>query len=130
MQSKKNELLKYEILDEGFYNQISNVIEESRKQIVAYINSSLVIANWKIGKMIDEKQNSLSRAEYGEKLVEELSIQMSKDFGSGYSKDNLFRMRKFYKTFQKVATLSPQFSWSHCHNNPVQKLGRFQTSKF
>lgn len=107
------ELSKYEFLDTAFYNEVATVINESRKSIYNYVNSSLVIANWKIGKMIDEKQNSLSRAEYGEKLVEELSIQMSKDFGSGYSKDSLFRMRKFYKTFQKVATLSPQLSWSH-----------------
>ena len=109
----KNQLSKYEVLDETFYKEVTNIITESRRLLYNYVNSELVVANWKIGKMIDEKQNSLPRAEYGEKLVEELSLQMSKDFGSGYSKENLFRMRKFYKTFKTVATLSPQLSWSH-----------------
>ena len=109
----RKELSNYEILDIDFYQEVSNVIAQSRKSVKSYVNSSLVLANWKIGKMIDEKQNSLSRAEYGEKLVEELAKQMRKDFGSGYSRENLFRMRKFYRTYRKVSTLSTQLSWSH-----------------
>ena len=88
-------LQKYEVLDESFYNQITNVIFESRKHIYSVINFYLVQANWKIGKMIDEKQERLERAEYGERLIMELSEQMTKDFGTGYSKSNLFLMRKF-----------------------------------
>lgn len=45
--------------------------------------------------MIDEKQNSLPRAEYGEKLLKELSSQMTKDFGKGYTESNLKSMRMF-----------------------------------
>ena len=47
--------------------------------------------------MIDEKQNSLPRAEYGEKLITELSTQMTKDFGKGYAEANLRYMRMFKK---------------------------------
>ena len=111
--STKPELPKYEILDTTFYKEVSDVIYQSRKHIYSVINSDLVLANWKIGKMIDEKQAKLKRADYGEKLVEELSIQMTKDFGQGFSKRNLFLMRKFFRTFKKVQTLSAQLSWSH-----------------
>ena len=106
-------LQKYEVLDEPFYKQITNVIFESRKHIYSVINSDLIKANWKIGKMIDEKQKRLERAEYGERLITELSQQMTKDFGNGYSKSNLFLMRKFYRTFKIFQTVSGKLSWSH-----------------
>ena len=109
----KNQLSKYEVLDETFYKEVTNIITESRKSVYNFVNSELVITNWKIGKMIDEKQKSLPRAEYGEKLIKELSSQMTKDFGEGYSEKNLFRMRKFFRTFQIVSTLSRELTWSH-----------------
>ena len=87
---------KYDILDQSFYKEISSIIYDSRKRIYNNIDTELVMTNWKIGKMIDEKQKSLPRAEYGEKLIEELSIQMTKDFGVGYSQRNLRLMRLFF----------------------------------
>ena len=109
----KSELAKYEVLDTGFYKEVSSVISKYRKHINNTINFDLVLANWEIGKMINEKQQSLPRAEYGEKLIKELSEQMTKDFGKGYTITNLKYMRMFYKTFQKGHTLCDQLSWSH-----------------
>lgn len=94
-QKERKNLQKYEVLDEQFYKQISNVINESRKTIYNFINFDLIQTNWKIGKMIDEKQKSLVRADYGEKLILELAEQMRNDFGQGYSKSNLYIMLKF-----------------------------------
>ena len=104
---------KFAVLDNTFYSKITNIINDSRKRIYSNIDSELVMANWKTGKLIDEKQKSLPRAEYGEKLIEELSIQMTKDFGVGYSERNLRLMRKFYRTFPIRQTLSAKLSWSH-----------------
>ena len=104
---------KYEVLDQLFYNKITDVIFQARKRVFSNIDLEQVMANWKTGKLIDEKQKSLSRAEYGKKLIEELSIQMSNDFGVGYSKRNLEMMRKFFRTFPIPQTLSAQLSWSH-----------------
>ena len=101
---------KYDVLDQSFYKEISSIIYDSRKRIYSNIDTELVMANWKIGKMIDEKQKSLPRAEYGEKLIEELSIQMTKDFGVGYSERNLRLMRKFYRTFEIRQTVSAKLS--------------------
>ena len=113
LNATKKELSKYEVLDSSFYNEISDVIYESRRFISTTINHQLVLANWKIGKMIYEKQKNLPRAEYGEKLISELSEQMTKDFGKGYTITNLKNMRMFCKTFQKGHTLCDQLSWSH-----------------
>lgn len=114
--TSKNQKLgetKFEILENTFYSEIKDIIAQARKRIYRNIDFELVMANWKIGKMLDEKQNSFPRAEYGKKLIEELSIQMTKDFGSGYSERNLRLMRKFYRTFNIRQTLSAKLSWSH-----------------
>ena len=90
--TSKNQKLgetKFEIFENTFYSEIKDIIAQARKRIYRNIDFELVMANWKIGKMLDEKQNSFPRAEYGKKLIEELSIQMTKDFGSGYSERNL-----------------------------------------
>lgn len=109
----KSKLSKYEVLDTCFYREVSGVISKYRKHINNTINFDLVLANWEIGRMIDEKQSSLPRAEYGEKLISELSTQMTKDFGKGYNESNLRYMRMFYKTFKIRHTLCDKLSWSH-----------------
>lgn len=60
-----------------------------------------------------EKQGGEERAEYGAKLIKELSARMTEDFGKGFTPTNLKNMRTFYLMFPKGQTLSDQLSWSH-----------------
>ena len=77
------------------------------------IQSEMVFTYWQIGKMIVEKQGGKSKADYGDGLIKELSIQMTKDFGKGFIERNLRFMRQFYLTFPKWNTLCTELSWSH-----------------
>lgn len=104
---------KQEYLDETFYKDIKEILEQARKRVYKNIQSEMVQAYWQIGKMIVEKQGGAERAKYGDGLIEELSIQMTKDFGRGFNITNLKRMRQFYLAFQKGATPWHQLSWSH-----------------
>ena len=104
---------EYMYLDDKFYKSIKEVLEESRKRIYRNIQSEMVQAYWQIGKMIVEKQGGESRAKYGDGLIKELSIQMTKDFGKGFTISNVKYMRQFYLAFQKSHTLCGQLSWSH-----------------
>ena len=83
--------------------QIKELMENARKQVSVKINNILVQTYWEIGKIIieDEQENS-ERAEYGKRLLKELSKEYEKDF----SKSNLFNMRKFYLKYQKLHTVS------------------------
>ena len=74
------------------YLQIKELMENARKQVSVKINNILVQTYWKIGKIIieDEQENS-ERAEYGKKLLKELSKKLTKEYGKGFSKSNLFR---------------------------------------
>ena len=56
-----------------------------------------------------------SRAEYGKEILQTVSAKLTEEFGQGYSYSSLTRMMKFaqYFTFENIATLSQQLSWSH-----------------
>ena len=48
-----------------------------------------------------------------EKLLKELSKKLTKEYGKGFSKSNLFNMRQFYLKYPICQTLSGKLSWSH-----------------
>lgn len=101
------------IMDSTFYNQIKDILSSARAKVYSAANFAMVEAYWEIGKSIVEKQGGNATAEYGSKLIEELSKQMTADFGKGFTVANLKNMRQFYLTFQNRYTLCSQLSWSH-----------------
>ena len=60
-----------------------------------------------------EIQQGDERAAYGETVLEKLSQKLTAEFGKGFSKRNLERMRKFYIYFPIATTVLTQLSWSH-----------------
>jgi len=63
--------------------------------------------------IIEDEQENSERAEYGKKFLKELSKKLTKEYGKGFSKSNLFNMKKFYLKYQKFQTLSGKLSWFH-----------------
>ena len=99
-------------MDVNFYNQIKDILSTARAKVYSAANFAMVEAYWKIGRMIVEKQGGAT-ADYGAKLITELSKQMTADFGKGFTITNLKYMRQFYLAFQNGHTLCDQLSWSH-----------------
>lgn len=80
--------------------RIAELIENSRKQVVAQVNLTMVRTYFEIGRLIVEnEQQGESRAAYGKGLLKELSQRLTTRFGKGFSVDNLERMRKFYVVY-------------------------------
>ena len=75
--------------------------------------------------MIVEEQGGSSKTKYGNKLIVELSKQMTFDFGKGFDERNLRYMRKFYLSFPNWNTVCSELSWSHYHTSK----GYIATSK-
>ena len=76
----------------------------------------MVRTYFEIGRIIVEnEQNGKSRAEYGKETLKNLSERLTKDFGKGFSVENLDRMRFFYRTYSNSSTVLTNFelSWSH-----------------
>ncbi|VEU68630.1 DUF1016 N-terminal domain-containing protein [Mycoplasmopsis canis] len=96
------------------YEDIKLLLNEARSTVVTQVNNILLKTYWEIGKIIVlDEQNNSDRAEYGASLLKNLSKQLTKEFGRGFSKSNLFNMRRFYLTYQKFQTVSGKLSWSH-----------------
>ncbi|MDO5616772.1 MAG: PDDEXK nuclease domain-containing protein, partial [Cruoricaptor ignavus] len=68
--------------------------------VVTTVNQTMVLTYFEIGRMIvEEEQNGKERAEYGKELLKNISQELTKKFGRGFSVENLDRMRYFYKTY-------------------------------
>ena len=103
-------------LKKDIYEEIRGLLKSARENIVSTINSTMAKTYFLIGKkIVEEEQNGEERAEYGEELVKNLSLKLTKEFGKGFSKTNLKQMKSFYIAYRKGQTLSDQFrlSWSH-----------------
>lgn len=110
---KKKIALKNE---EKIYADISSLIESSKRKVQHAINNTMVMLYWAIGRYLVCNVMDSEKAEYGKKVVENISQKLKLNYGKGFEKSSLFRMVKFYKEFpdqKKVATLSQQLTWSH-----------------
>ena len=77
--------------------RIRQIWETARTQAVRSVNSAHVCANWLIGQQIVEaEQGGAERAEYGAMLLKNLSQQLTKEYGSGFSLSAMKYMRVFY----------------------------------
>lgn len=100
----------------NFYQEIKELLYSAKNKVYQTINTTMTQTYFQIGKrIVEEEQGGESRAEYGKSLLKLLSVQLSNEFGKGFSVDNLENMRRFYLAFQKSETVSRKFklSWSH-----------------
>ena len=102
-----------EVVSKEFYDDIKQIINESRKHVVTYVNTTMLFTYWTIGKMIIEEQGGSNKAKYGDKLITELSKQMTLDFGKGFDERNLRKIRQFYLTFPIWDSVRPELTWTH-----------------
>lgn len=95
-------------------NHISSLWEQAKANAAIAVNTELLNANWQTGQYIVEfEQGGNARAKYGDKLLVNLSKDLTRLKGKGFSKSNLVYMRKLYLAFPKSETLSHQLTWSH-----------------
>ena len=103
-------------LNSILFKELSQIIEQSKLQVVARVNSILTITYWQIGKKINDHILKNERAEYGEKVVINLAKDLEKQFGRSYTLRNVRRMMQFAEQFDDVNIVTPlvsQLSWSH-----------------
>jgi predicted nuclease of restriction endonuclease-like (RecB) superfamily len=117
---KENELLEPidQNLDtvglETLYQKVKGVIERARTTVYQTANFETVKGYWEIGQyIVEDEQHGKNRASKGASLIKTLSEKLTLEYGEGFDSTTLKRMRKFYLTFPKGATLSPNLSWSH-----------------
>ncbi|MBV1729847.1 MAG: DUF1016 family protein [Methanobacterium sp.] len=100
-------------LERSTYLSIKEILTSAREKAYKAVNFAMVEAYWNVGKLIVEAQDGNKRAEYGEELLKDLSKDLTRGFGKGFTVTNLRYMRQFYLVFQKHHALRDELSWTH-----------------
>jgi len=93
---------------------IGSVYNSAKQTVAKAVNVEMLNAYWNIGEFIIEfEQKGKIKAEYGEKLLENLSADLKIKYGKGFSRSNLSYMRLFYLKYPIRETVSHKLTWSH-----------------
>ena len=86
---------------------IVTVVQAARVAVARNVNALMTASYWEIGhRIVEAEQNGQRRAGYGEQLVERLAVDLTSQFGRGFSRQNLQQMRLFYLAWPIRQTLS------------------------
>ena len=92
----ENELLKNDTEINNIFDNIKELVINSRNKVYSVVNTEMLNLYWNIGKAIMEIQQGDERASYGDAVLEKLSQKLTNEFGKGFCARNLRTMRKFY----------------------------------
>jgi len=100
MAKKKNNISTPDNNYSSLIKDISSILETARRTSARAVNKILTATYWEVGRRIVEfEQHGAERAVYGKNLLLNLSSDLTKNFGRGFSVDNLELMRLFFLTF-------------------------------
>lgn len=113
------ELIQYTKTD-NILTDAKNIIDFAKSYAIKSVNWTLVQRNWLLGERIAlEELKGENRAEYGKKVIKNLSKQLTEIYGSGFTKTNLYNFYNFYKTYADIfhtvcgKSLIMYLDWSH-----------------
>lgn len=92
--NKTNEIT---IIEKDYLNDLSKIketIRTNQNKAMVVVNSAMIMTYYQIGTIINE------RKQWGNKYIERLSNDL-KEYGKGYSIQNLYRMSQVAKEFTK-----------------------------
>ena len=117
-------MTKMTTIPENYNNIRAGIVEllkTARSATARNVNSIMTAAYWDIGRRIVKfEQGGQHRAEYGEQLIEQLSADLTRQFGRGFGRANLWQMRAFYRAWPEakiLQTLSGESTSSIDPNN-------------
>ncbi len=115
-----------------FHSDIKNILEQARMKVRSAVNTAMVEAYWLVGqRIVQEEQLGQHKAQYGTRLIEDLSTALTADFGKGFSYANLYNCRQFYLVFptqENLYTLCRELTWSHLRL--IMRVDSFQAIEY
>lgn len=104
---------------DNILNDVQKIIEVSQKEAYRSVNAILSQRNWLIGyRIAEEELAGEERAEYGAEVIKKLSKELTKKYGKGYTKTNLYNFYRFYKFFPEIfhpvsGKFAIRLTWTH-----------------
>jgi len=99
--------------EKELFEGVRHILNLARNKAYTAVNFAMLEAYWNIGRLIVEKQGGAERSIYGDGLIATLTKRLTAEYGKGFDKTNLSRMRQLYLAFPKVDALRQQLSWTH-----------------
>lgn len=113
---QQSELEKLSFTD-NYIADIKQIFTCSREYVKSHVNYAMVYAYWLTGKRIVlQEQNGSNRAEYGKEIIKKISVELTQEFGKGFSTQSLYNFRMFYEKFsepEKFSAVWRILTWSH-----------------
>ena len=104
----KNGQEQVSVNTDALFNKVSAIIEEGRKYVSTAVNLAEVYSKYKIGKyIVEDEQDGHYRAQYGKRVLETLSVQLTEKYGEGWSYRNLREYKQFYNMYSAEASTMP-----------------------
>ena len=108
MNMKKEETNQF--LEKDYFNDLQKIketIKLNQNKAMVVVNSAMIMTYYKIGTIINERKT------WGSKYIQNLANAL-KEYGKGYSYENLYRMSKFASEFDEneiVSQPATQIPW-------------------
>ena len=84
----------------GLVGDIAGLLESARRASARAVNTLMTATYWEVGRRIVEFElGGRERAEYGEELMDRLAVDLTREYGRGFSRRNLQNMRQFFLAF-------------------------------
>jgi hypothetical protein len=78
----------------GIRSGIVKLLQTARAESVRSVNALMTASYWEIGRrIVESEQSGDRRAEYGEELIKQLAVDLTRQFGRGFGPVNLSQMR-------------------------------------
>jgi len=90
--------------------EISTMIEQSKRIIYSQANQETVILFWRIGQRVNSIVLQNRRADYGKQIVVTLSRQLVEKYGKSFEEKN---MRKMLQFAEKWFNAGGVWDWSN-----------------
>ena len=85
-----------------YIDEIKELLKAAKQTVATTINVAMVYTYYEIGrKIVEQEQKGKDRAEYGKEVLKQLSIALTKEFGKGYSAENLKLFRRFFVIYSQ-----------------------------
>lgn len=97
------------------FESIIAIIEQAKARAIRAVNAEMIEMYWQIGKYISEKANNDG---WGKSVVQDFAVFLKQTYptASGFSAQNIWRMKQFYETYKDNEKLSPlvrEITWSN-----------------
>lgn len=100
----------------GLFLEISGMIAAAKERVAVAVNAELTMLYWNVGRRINKEILGEQRADYGKRVVAELSANLMAEHGEIWNEKHLRRVMQFAAVFPDekiVVSLIRQLSWTH-----------------